>query len=75
MNTPATQIPNGNRADLRAGNASTFGSAVAVVLVLTAHMYGHDFPAGYEAAIGCIISTIFVYARAILEKITGVSLP
>jgi hypothetical protein len=65
--------PNGNV--IRAGNASAFGGAVAVVIVLTAHMNGRDFPAGYEAALAVIISTCFVYARAILEKITGVSLP
>lgn len=71
MNSP-NPIPNNS---LMAGNASAFGGAVAVLIVLTFHMKGTDFPAGYEAALGVTISTIFVYGRAILEKLIGVKLP
>lgn len=77
MNTPDPVKPtNGNgNSNIMAGNASAFGGAVAVLVVLTFHMKGIDFPAGYEAALGVAISTVFVYGRAILEKLLGVKLP
>jgi hypothetical protein len=56
-------------------NASAFGSAVAVLVVMTYHLKGIDFPAGYEAALACIISTLCAYGRAFLSKVIGVSLP
>jgi hypothetical protein len=64
---------NGDR--FSSANAGAFGSAVAVVIVMTFHMRGTDFPAGYEAALACIISTACAYARALLIKVTGASLP
>lgn len=79
MNTPITPIPvngaNGNGSGLRSGNASAFGGAVAVLWIVTQHMKGIDYPAGYEGALAVTISSIFVYARALLEKITGVKVP
>jgi hypothetical protein len=49
-----------------AGNASAFGGAVAVMVILIYHMKGIDFPAGFEGALAVIISTFFVFARALL---------
>lgn len=74
VDIPLTPInPNGSK--VAAGNASTFGGAVAVMIILICHMRGTDFPAGAESAIAVIISTSFVYVRAILGKWTGVNLP
>lgn len=58
-----------------AGNASAFGASVAVVVIMIFHMRGVDFPAGGEAAIAGAITSVIVYLRAILTKLTGVNLP
>jgi hypothetical protein len=75
MNSPSPLPTNGNGSSFRAGNAAAFGTCVATAWIITQHMHGVDYPAGYESAIAGIITTIFVYARAILEKFTGVKVP
>jgi hypothetical protein len=56
-------------------NASGFGGACAVVIILIYHVKGIDFPAGMESALAVIFSTLTAYARIILAKVTGVSVP
>ena len=74
VDIPLTPVnPNGSK--VAAGNASAFGGAVATFVIILYHMKGIDFPAGTEAALACIMSTCFVYARAILGHWTGVNLP
>lgn len=60
---------------LASGNAATFGASVAVLIILTYHMHGVDFPAGYEGALGGAITAACVYLRAIIAKLTGANLP
>jgi hypothetical protein len=54
--------------------ASSFGGALAVLYIVYAHMHGTDYPAGAEAAIAVVISTVITYLSEILSKF-GLSPP
>lgn len=60
---------------VQGANVSVFGASLGVVVIMLFHMRGIDFPAGGEAAITGLITSVAVYVRAILSKLLGVSFP
>jgi hypothetical protein len=61
--------PKANRfAPSTATGGSGVGSALGILYIIWAHQHGTDYPAGAEAAIAVVISTVLTYAAEILAK-------
>jgi hypothetical protein len=65
MNTPIPPLKNPFAPSASTGG-SAFGAALAVLVIMDYHAHGVDFPAGAEAAIAVVISTVTGYISEIL---------
>lgn len=67
MNTPIPIPPASDPPGLKPGTpaiVATIGGFAATTIVIIFHMFGKDFPAGYEAALASFITAVATYAHS-----------